>query len=159
MKKIKMTSILMLGLGIFGAHAQDAVLTAGGEAFGSGGTASYSVGQVIYTEASGSGGISTQGVQQTYVIATDIKESPFIHLSVSVYPNPAISTLTLKIDEAINEKLTYGLYDMGGKKLASEQITSNQTIIPMQHLAPASYTLLIHNKQQTIKTFKITKTN
>ncbi|MBK7038937.1 MAG: hypothetical protein IPH46_00295 [Bacteroidetes bacterium] len=30
MKKIKMTSILMLGLGIFGAHAQDAVLTAGG---------------------------------------------------------------------------------------------------------------------------------
>lgn len=53
----------------------------------------------------------------------------------------------------------YELYDMGGKKLASEQITSNQTIIPMQHLAPASYTLLIHNKQQTIKTFKITKTN
>lgn len=47
------------------SNAQSSINTAGGEATGSGGTVSYSVGQAFYTVPSGTGGTLTEGVQQT----------------------------------------------------------------------------------------------
>jgi hypothetical protein len=47
-----------------GAFAQQAVLAAGGEATGAGGTVSFSVGQIDFVEATGAGGKANQGVQQ-----------------------------------------------------------------------------------------------
>ena len=47
-------------------QAQEAVAAAGGEATGSGGTVSYTIGQINYTTNTGAGGTITQGVQQPY---------------------------------------------------------------------------------------------
>jgi len=47
-----------------GVSAQQAILAAGGEATGAGGTVSFSVGQIDYIEATGGGGKANQGVQQ-----------------------------------------------------------------------------------------------
>ena len=46
------------------ANAQTDLASVGGEGTGTGGTMSFSIGQVFYTEASGSGKSSSQGVQQ-----------------------------------------------------------------------------------------------
>ncbi len=66
--KKQMTCLVLLFLGLGGLQAQDAVTAAGGEASGSGGSSSYSVGQVLYTTSAGSNGIVAHGVQQAYEI-------------------------------------------------------------------------------------------
>ncbi|MBT3920138.1 MAG: hypothetical protein HOF24_07115, partial [Flavobacteriaceae bacterium] len=48
--------------------AQAALTASGGEAVGAGGSLSYTIGQVDYIQASGSGGTASQGVQQAFTI-------------------------------------------------------------------------------------------
>ena len=50
--------------------AQENTVASGGKATGSGGTVSYSVGQVVYTTNAGTNGSLSQGVQQPYVVST-----------------------------------------------------------------------------------------
>ena len=48
--------LLAVGLGVSSGYAQEAVTPSGGEATGTGGTASYSVGQIAYTTNTGANG-------------------------------------------------------------------------------------------------------
>ena len=48
-KRLKLSVVFLLGLGLIGLQAQENVNATGGNASGSGGSASYSVGQVVYT--------------------------------------------------------------------------------------------------------------
>ncbi len=59
---------LLTGL-ITKTNAQSGTVVAGGNASGTGGTASYSVGEVAYSTITSSGGIVIQGIQQAYTIA------------------------------------------------------------------------------------------
>ncbi len=61
-KRIKV-STLLLGLGI-ASQAQESANAAGGDASGSGGNMSYSIGIPLYTEHTGTSGKLTNGVQQ-----------------------------------------------------------------------------------------------
>ncbi len=47
-KKLKLIAILLLGIGLTGLQAQTALIATGGIALGSGGSVSYSIGQVVY---------------------------------------------------------------------------------------------------------------
>jgi len=126
-KKIKL-SVLLLAIGIT-AQAQQATISSGGDALGSGGTVSYSVGQVVYTTNSGSNGSVSQGVQQVYeIFALGIKETA-LNSSISVFPNPTSDNLTLQISDFKNEKLAYQLYDMQGKLVSGEEVSAGQTQI------------------------------
>ena len=55
--------LLLLGFGLT-AQAQQATTATGGDATGSGGSAAYSVGQIVYTTHTGTTGSVAQGVQQ-----------------------------------------------------------------------------------------------
>ncbi len=81
-------------------HSQQAVVPCGGNASGTGGSVSFSVGQVACQANSGSNGSEIQGVQQHWEISvvTEVEEANCILLSVSVYPNPAVDFLTLSIE-------------------------------------------------------------
>ncbi len=68
-KNLKLSAILLLGLGLTGLQAQTSVNATGGNASGSGGSASYSVGQVVYTTHTGTNGSVAQGVQQPFEIS------------------------------------------------------------------------------------------
>ena len=61
--KKTIASVAFLLLGIGGLYAQETVPATGGDATGSGGSASYSVGQMVYTTNTGSGTV-TQGVNK-----------------------------------------------------------------------------------------------
>jgi len=77
-KKLKLSAVLLLGIGLTGLQAQESVNATGGNALGNGGTASYSVGQMIYTTNTGTGGNTVaQGVQQPFEISvvTGIEEA------------------------------------------------------------------------------------
>jgi len=156
-KKLKISAVFLL-LGLGALHAQEAVLATGGEASGSGGTVSYSVGQVVYTTNTGANGSVASGVQQPYeiTIITGI-ELPEINLELSAFPNPTTDFLNLKIGNYEHEKLSYQLYDMQGKLLEDKDIVESGTTIKMQSLPTSTYFLQVTDMQKLIKTFKIIK--
>jgi len=159
-KRLKLSAVLLLGLGLTGLQAQTSINATGGDASGSGGSASYSVGQVVYTTNTGTNGTVAQGVQQPYEISvvTGIEEAKGINLSVTAYPNPTTGYLTLSIAEFEISNLSYQLYDMNGKLLQNAKITGNQTSIAMSNLVPATYFVKVLQESKVVKTFKIIKT-
>lgn len=89
-KRLKLSAVLLLGLGLTGLQAQTSVNATDGDVSGSGGSVSYSVGQVVYTTHTGTSGSVAEGVQQPYEISvvTGLEEAQSINLSVTAYPNP-----------------------------------------------------------------------
>ena len=120
-KKGLLTSLL-LGLILSSSYAQEAVPSTGGEASGSGGTVSYTVGQVLYNTYTGTGNSEAQGVQQPYEISIvlGLEKQEGISLSCQVYPNPSTNYLVLEVENYDIEDLHYQLYDVGGKLIKSE---------------------------------------
>lgn len=139
--------------------SQQAVSTGGKEATGTGGTVSYTVGQVVYTTNTGTNGSVAQGVQQPYEISvvTGLEEAEDISLEFSIYPNPATDFIKLKIENYEIENLRYQLYDINGRLLQSNKVEGKETPISLETLLPASYFLKITDNNKEIKTFKIIK--
>jgi hypothetical protein len=158
-KKLKLSAALLLGLGLTGLNAQEAITAAGGNASGSEGSVSYSVGQVVYITNTGTNGSVAGGVQQPFEISvvTEIKEANDITLQCSVYPNPTTDFLTLKVENFSFLTLTFQLYDVNGKLLENKEITVNETSIAMSNLAPATYFLAVYEGNREVKKFKIIK--
>ena len=104
-KRLTLSALLLLGLGLTGLQAQTSINATGGNATGSVGTVAYSVGQVVYTSNKGNSGSVDQGVQHAYEILTvGIKETK-LNISLTVFPNPTTENLTLQISDYNNEKL------------------------------------------------------
>jgi hypothetical protein len=164
-KKLKLSAVLFLGLGLTGLKAQESVNATGANTSGSGGSASYSVGQVAYQTHTGTNGSVSEGVQQPFEISvvTGLEEAKGINLSLSAYPNPTADYIILEVKDFELSNLHFQLYDMQGKLLRSEKITGNQTSIVMSNLLPATYFVKVIVKtqgiafQQEVKTFKIIK--
>jgi hypothetical protein len=139
-------------------QAQQATTASGGDASGSGGTAAFSVGQVVYTANTNASGTVSQGVQQAYEIFTlSIKETE-LNISLKAFPNPTLDNLTLQISDYKNEKLSYQLYDIQGRLLNNGQIVAQQTNIEMTSLPTAIYFINVVNQEnQKVQSFKIVK--
>jgi len=139
--------------------AQESVNASGGNASGTGGSVSYSVGQVVYTTYTGTNGSVAQGVQQPYEISiiTGIEQARGIDLVYMVYPNPTVGLLTLKVLNYNYEKLSYQLYDITGKVLENKEITSTETAISLVDYTSAIYFLKLIDNNKEIKVFKIIK--
>jgi hypothetical protein len=156
---IPFVAVLMLCSGM-ALEAQNAIPATGGNASGSGGSASFTVGQVVYTNnTSVSSGSTTQGVQQPFEISviTAIVQAESVSLVCSVYPNPVSEFLTLKIENYDRKSLFYKLFDADGKLLESKRVTGNETIISMTNLPPSLYFLKVIDNKKEIITFKIIK--
>ena len=161
-KKLYLSVVLLFALGLTRLNAQESVNVGGDNALGSGGSVSYSVGQVVYTTNSGTTGTVSQGVQQPYEISviTGFEDIKWMNLNCSVYPNPTTDYLTLKIDASASipiRNLSYQLYDMNGRLLESGKLESYETQIVMVNLVPETYLLEVFNQNKIVKSFKIIK--
>ena len=155
-KKVKL-SVLLLGLGLT-TNAQEVTTTTGGNASGSGGTVTYSVGQIVYATNTGTNGSVAQGVQQTYEISILLGiEDNSIKLELTAYPNPTTNYLTLNVGKAELSILNFQLYDMGGKLIESNKITSTTETIRMENLPSSTYFLKVTNNNKEVKSFQIIK--
>ena len=156
--QIRLLILLFLSLGLTEVLAQEAVITTGGDAGGSGGSASYTVGQIAYTTAAGTNGSANQGVQQPYeFFIVGFDENPGIYLELKVYPNPTLSKITLNVGKPDPEEFAYQLYDTKGKLLASYEIRQKLTEIPLDDYSPGTYLLQVCEGQSLLKTFKVIK--
>jgi len=158
-KKLKLSAVFLLGLGITGLQAQESVNATGGNASGSGGSTSYSVGQVVYTTNAGTNGSVAQGVQQPFEISvvTGLEEAKDINLVIAAYPNPTTDYLQLQVESEKLNNLSYQLFDTNGKLLETKKIEGNQTSISMSNLVSANYFLKVIQENKEVKIFKIIK--
>ena len=142
-----------------GLIAQSQTTTSGGEASGSGGTMSYTVGQTAYQTYEGSGGTVTEGLQQAYEIFSltgfENKEISLIH--VSAYPNPVTDNLRLRVEKENVTVFSFQLYDLQGKLLQFQKLGGLETQIDMSHYVPSTYFLKVLSGKQSIKEFTIIK--
>jgi hypothetical protein len=149
------TTILFLLLLNF-AFAQKSVVATGGNATGTGGTASFSVGQISYKSPTGN--TVSDGVQQPFEIQT-LGTSDFeaIQLEMIVYPNPTDGALVLKIADNNLQDLTYQLFDVTGKNLLLQNIHQTETAVSLKNFNKGIYFLAVLMQNKPIKNFKIIK--
>ncbi len=154
-----MALLLTFGLSFSTATAQESINATGGNATGSGGSASWSIGQATYHTYTGTNGSVAEGVQQPYEISvvTGLEEAENINLSVSAYPNPVTDYLILEVKDFELSTLCFQLYDLNGKILQDKKITGNQTNIAMGNLVPATYFVKVIRENKEVKIFKIIK--
>lgn len=145
---------------VFKIVAQQATVASGGNATGSGGSVSYSIGQVNYTFSTSAIGSINQGAQQPFEISTlGTDNYQNIDLLMTIYPNPTVNTIILKIENYYLDTLSFQLFDINGKQILSQKISATETLIDLQNIAAAFYLLKIIDIDKTIKTFKIIKNN
>lgn len=155
-KKIKLLSIFLLGLCLTGLYTQTSVNTLGGNAVGSGGAISYTIGQVVYSINNGK---VIQGVHQPYEISTvaGLEGVKGINLLVSGYPNPTTDYLTLEVKEFEISNLYFQLYDISGQLIKIQKITEGYTSIDMSNLISDNYLVKVVQGNKEIKIFKVIK--
>ena len=151
--------LLMLGMGLVELQAQEVLTTTGGNATGSGGSVSYSVGQSTYTTNFGTTGSVAQGVQQPFEISviSGTNDIDGISLNCTAFPNPTTAYITLKIDNLTVENLSYQIYDITAKLIESKRIAGSETRIEVGYLIPAIYIIKVSQENKIVKTFKIVK--
>lgn len=157
-KRLKLGAALLLAFGLTEMQAQQSINTSGGNATGSSGTVSYSVGQVAYMAHAGTTGSVAQGVQHAFEIFNlDLEEVESSNVSVLVYPNPTAEFLTLEVKDLDHSTLGYQLYDLQGRLLKSEPMTDQKTKVDMRTLPSATYFIKMSQGKTTIQSFKIIK--
>ena len=151
--------IALLSFNLVPLRAQEAVATAAGNFTGSGGSVSYTVGQVAFSAFSSANGSVTQGVQQPYEISviSAVENTDEITLKWIVYPNPARNMIKLSIESADFDNMSCRLFDIKGNLIQEMKVESEETEISMYNLVPSVYFLKVIKNNRELKTFKIIK--
>jgi hypothetical protein len=139
-----------------GSRAQEGTTSGGGVATGSGGSASYSAGQVVYVFNSAGNGSEWQGVQQAYELQTTGVSDPNFEVTLAAFPNPASSFLELQVKN-FKAGLLYSLFDAQGKQIDSRSINAGRTQLDLRALPAATYLLSITQEGKPVHAFKIIK--
>ena len=156
MRKLKLTLLFFSILQL--SHAQETIPSTGGNASGTGGATSYTVGQLVYSTNISTTGSVSQGVQQAFEFQT--LSNPGLlaaQLTAVTYPNPTTDFIVLKITDTMLENLQYTLFDINGKTIDSNPVKTSSTEIPMKNLSIGMYLLKLTKKNKPLKTFKIIK--
>jgi hypothetical protein len=150
--------IVVAGCPIPSLFGQQAVLSADCDASGSGGTVSWSVGQVAYTSWTDVTGVKTEGVQQPYEIYIMIGiEEVGTDPGCILFPNPTSGNVTLKFLQGNFKNFSYSVYDLNGKSLRRGAVDKEDVLISMEDLHSDTYFLVLSEKDQAVKTYKIIK--
>jgi hypothetical protein len=150
-KWMKKFSVLYLQLAVLLAcgctcsyvNAQNSINASGGEAAGSGGTSSYSVGQICYYMFTGSGGASAEGVQQPIELFPGGNVEMPDEVIINTYPNPTGGEVLVHIPEPVAENTGYYIYNIQGMLVKSGMLTSGLTSLCFASLPSAVYILHI----------------
>ena len=140
-------------------QGQEVIPATGGNTVGSGGSVSYTVGQITYSTISGANGKVAQGVQQPYEISvvTAVRNTEEINLKCSVYPNPTSDITNLVFESPDFENLRIRLFDINGVLLQDKKVETRETEISLENLSSSVYFLKVILNNKEVKIFKIIK--
>lgn len=155
MKRLTITiSVLAFS---FSVKAQQAVVSIGGVDSASGGSLSYTIGQVVYESNTTSNGQVSEGVQQPYEIYDVTGVRDVVEMKgVELYPNPARDNLTIEIDQ---NTASYTVVGMNGNSLReSVQLNKGKNNIDLSGFAQGVYFVKVQSTDQSeMKIFKVIK--
>ena len=135
--------------------SQQNTVSSGGDASGTGGSASYTVGQIDFQNSSGTNGSINEGVQQPYEFYTiGIQENEIFE--VLLFPNPTSDFVIISIED-LTENLNYQMFDTKGKLVRESIIDSKKTSVDFKNLAKGSYHLRSQKGITEIQSIKIIK--
>jgi hypothetical protein len=142
------------------SYCQKDNVASGGEASGSGGNVSYSIGQVSFETFNGSNGNLNQGIQQPFEIFVTLTNSEFLNdqTKITLLPNPAVDRVILSLNGIPSyEGYFYNLTDITGKIINKAFINSNDTTLDVSSLPGACYFLNVIQNNKSVKSFKLLK--
>lgn len=143
-----------------GQNMHQVIDASGGNATGTSGSASYSVGQIFYVYIANQSNNVTPGIQQGVKdgsLSTPDVEKP--KSDVVAYPNPAkdFVYLNMNVSEYGNSRISYKLFDFAGRLLMQDVIKENETQVNLRGLRKSIYVLTVYVDNKVLKTFKIIK--
>ncbi len=152
------TMLLCSLLGMTSVQAQVSLNSAGGNAQGSGGSSSYSIGQTfVQSQVSGTASV-LQGIQQL-VVLTNLSTNELGRGSLLAYPNPTAEYLELRIANVPGWRHWVVLYDAHGKAVRKVSIDQVLTSLYLGDLPAATYTACVFDEHglelQTVKIIKL----
>ena len=134
--------------------AQENTLATGGDGNGTGGTFSYSIGQIDYQNFSNTVQV-TEGVQQPVEFFNVVSLGEIEGEIIEVFPNPMNQDLQISVEQPADKTLV--MYDSKGLLVRYQKITEQTTLLPVEKLSSQNYYLEIWNDHDQVKTFKLTK--
>ena len=156
MKNITLIMVLFCATQL--VNAQETIPVSGGEATGAGGTVSYTIGQLIYTNPTTAAGSLNQGIQQSIEFVTlSNPELTALTLKALTYPNPTTDFIILALKDANLTGLSYTMYDQLGRLVNKGTVATFETKIGMKSLPIGVYILRVQQNNKALKTFKIIK--
>jgi len=156
MKNITLIMVLFCATQL--VNAQETISVSGGEATGAGGTVSYTIGQLIYTNPTTAAGSLNQGIQQSIEFVTlSNPELTALTFKALTYPNPTTDFIILALKDANLTGLSYTMYDLLGRLVNKGTVTTSETKIGMKSLPIGVYILRVQQNNKKMKTFKIIK--
>ena len=151
--------MFLIGMFLIGiTNAQENTTASGGDISGTGGSASYSIGQVFYTYETGGNASLSQGVQVPYEITiVDGVVENGVNLDMVAFPVPTQGILNLYIADYKGEPLTYQVFNTIGKLIELDRVSNNNTEIDLSKQPTGTYIVCVIGKKNSIKTFKVIK--
>ena len=140
----------------FCSFAQNAISTTGGHIKSTGGSTSFTVGQVVYVLKKGNGSYLNEGVQQVYTKKTTPIEELVYLKEVQLYPNPTQETMTLILWSMEDVQVRYTIMDYLGKEIKNGIILSEKSEISLRDLPSGNYFISLKSKKE-IRIFKMVK--
>jgi hypothetical protein len=140
----------------FCSFAQNAISSTGGHFKTTGGSTSFTVGQVAYVLKKGNGSYLNEGVQQVYTKKTTPVEELVYLKEVQLYPNPTQETVILILSSKEDVQVRYTIMDYLGKEIKYGIILSKKSEISLRDLPSGNYFISLKSKKE-IRIFKMVK--
>lgn len=154
MKKNTLVLGAFLSMGVLSAQE---VVSTQGDSYSSGvANIDFTIGEVVINTGTDGTNDLTQGFHQTNWTLVSVKDY-VTNYEVDIFPNPVQNLLNIKTGDY--KHVIYTLFNMQGKVVSKDVLTSNVTTIQVEDLPAGSYTLSLENQNQKLKTFTLLKTH
>ena len=154
---MKKTAFALLSLfSTITVSAQEVIATQGDSYSNASGSIDFTIGEVLINTGTDGTNDLTQGFHQTNWNFLGVEDHAPSY-EATVFPNPTSEVLNIRTSTF--ENVTYTLYDAMGKLVLQDRLSAEQTAIQVSQLAPGSYSLILNNRTQNLKTFKLVKTH
>lgn len=118
---------------------------------------SWTLGELVIETNSAGSNTLTQGFHQSKLTVTSVPEVHILEIELEVFPNPSHDFLIIQFEELV-DGAAYSLFDITGKLIERELITSTRTVIQLEKYSSGQYILkLTKNFKEPLKTFQILK--
>tara|TARA_B100000963_G_scaffold302845_1_gene275893 strand:- start:779 stop:1261 length:483 start_codon:yes stop_codon:yes gene_type:complete len=99
----------------------------------------------------------TQGFHQPNISIVSVEDHDF-DVNITVFPNPAIDYINVKISDLERANRFY-IYDISGRLLSQQQILEKAFKIGFSQLSTGNYIILFTKDDTKIKTIKVQKSH